>query len=237
MSNGRFRKPESKFTMVSNPVLWDDDLSYKAKGLYATIMSHLTKDNFTLYKTYLLKHCPEGEKAFETIWKDLKNSSYLVQHKMQDEKGQIYWEYELLMEKVHTPKKEGVENAGMEKAPHGKRGVYNKTLENKTLNNNNQLVSQLHIEKSDELTNLFSKAKVDLYESEDLKVTLKETITELHQDQRTKEVVQRIDIFHVDEAIAKFRQAQEQKEIKNPKLYFKRCLLSAIEEGGLRQIV
>jgi hypothetical protein len=111
------------------------------------------------------------------------------------------------------------------------------------LSNDNQLVSSSYGDsmetegETDGLTDLFQKAKVDLFEDEPLKETLKETITELHQDRRTTETVKKIDIFHIDTAIAKFREAQQEKEIKNPKLYFKRCLLSAIEEGGLRNIV
>lgn len=97
--------------------------------------------------------------------------------------------------------------------------------------------SMVYGEETDGLTDLFQKAKIDLFEDEPLKETLKETITELHTDRRTTETVKKIDIFHIDTAIAKFREAQEQKEIKNPKLYFKRCLLSAIEEGGLRNII
>lgn len=113
----------------------------------------------------------------------------------------------------------------------------NTYINNTDLSNKLVSKSMAYGEETDGLTDLFQKAKIELFENEPLKETLKETITELHQDNRTKETVKKIDIFHIDQAIAKFREAQEEKQIKNPKLYFKRCLLSAIEEGGLRNIV
>lgn len=130
MSNGRIYKPEDKFSMISNSLLRDETVPYKARGLYATMYSYLSLDGFTLYKSYLAKHCPEGEKAFESTWKSLKKSGYMIMHKMKDEKGSYYYEYELLNEKTHTPKKEVVDNG-----VGGKRGSINKTLNNKTLNN------------------------------------------------------------------------------------------------------
>jgi hypothetical protein len=135
VGNGRIYKPEDKFSMISNEVLRDQSLRYGAKGLYSTMYSYLTMSNFTLYKSYLAKNCPEGKKAFESIWSELKESGYLIMHKLQDEKGAFYYEYELLSEKVHAPKKEVLDNAGVEKGGTGKGGSINKTLGNKTLSN------------------------------------------------------------------------------------------------------
>lgn len=143
-NNGRFRKKKIYFTQVSNVALRDTNLSLKAKGLYALIQSYITLEDFTLYKTTLLKDCSEGKKAFESAWKELKDSGYLIQYKLQGEKGFFYYEYELLDEpqvteiaetshSIHTPKKEGVDNG-----VGGKRGVYNNTnINNTDLNNTN----------------------------------------------------------------------------------------------------
>lgn len=136
MGNGKIYAPESKFSQISNEVLRDESLHYRAKGLYATMYSYLSMSNFTLYKSYLAKHCPEGEKSFETVWKELKDSGYMIMHKLQDSSGKLYYEYELINEKNHTPKKEGMDKAGVVKAPSGKRGSINKTLGNKTLPSN-----------------------------------------------------------------------------------------------------
>ncbi|EHR9039703.1 MAG: RNA replicase [Clostridium perfringens] len=126
---GQFRKKKIYFTQVSNVALRDSSLSLKAKGLYALIQSYLTIEDFTLYKNTLKKHLKEGEKAFESTWKELKDAAYLIQYRLQDPKTkQFYYEYELLdepnielankihnsqnrkkhEEKSHTPKKVGM---------------------------------------------------------------------------------------------------------------------------------
>lgn len=127
--SGQFRKKKIYFTQVSNVALRDSSLSLKAKGLYALIQSYLTIEDFTLYKNTLKKHLKEGEKAFESTWKELKDAAYLIQYRLQDPKTkQFYYEYELLdepdielankihnsqnrkkhEEKSHTPKKVGM---------------------------------------------------------------------------------------------------------------------------------
>ena len=128
--SGQFRKKKVYFTQVSNVALRDPKLSLKAKGLYALIQSYLTIEDFTLYKNTLKKHLKEGEKAFESTWKELKDAAYLIQYRLQDPKTkQFYYEYELLdepdielankihnsqnrkkhEEKSHTPKKVGMD--------------------------------------------------------------------------------------------------------------------------------
>jgi len=67
----------------------------KAKGLYALIQSFITIPNYTLYKTTLKKLCSEGERAFETAWKELKDRGYLIQYKSKTSSGYFFYEYEL----------------------------------------------------------------------------------------------------------------------------------------------
>lgn len=106
--SGRFRKKKVNFSMVSNSIIRDADISLKAKGLYALIQSYITIENFTLYKGFLQSKCCEGKKAFESAWQELKKSGYLVQYRMQDsETKQFYWEYELLDEIEPVPQKGG----------------------------------------------------------------------------------------------------------------------------------
>lgn len=135
MSNGRFRKKENNFTQVSNFPIIDTNLSLKALGLYTRINYYILIPNFDLYKTYLIKTFKEGEASFNSAWNELKKSGFLIQYKMFDDKKRIYWEYELV-DQVHTPKNHPMEIPSVEKPPHGKLGVYNKTLSTKTLNNN-----------------------------------------------------------------------------------------------------
>ncbi|MBE1306146.1 DnaD domain protein [Clostridium botulinum] len=150
--NGRFRKKKVYFTQVSNNALRDNSISLKAKGLYALIQSYITLEDFTLYKNYLKKQCKEGEKAFESAWKELKDAGYLIQYRLQDDtldennkkKMTFFYEYELLdskdielatkvhasqnrkikEEKSHTPKKEGM-GKNQKSIPTKKEGMGN----------------------------------------------------------------------------------------------------------------
>ncbi len=168
--SGAFRKKKVYFSQISNLALRDRNLSLKAKGLYALIQSYITIENFTLYKTTLKKECLEKEKAFETTWKELKEKGYLIQYRLQGNKGYFYYEYELLDtadkeladkihsnqnrktqdEKNHNPKKidmdKNIENHNpkmdtMDDGYGGKVGVYNNTNSNNTNSNNTNLSS------------------------------------------------------------------------------------------------
>jgi hypothetical protein len=171
--------------MVSNELIRNKNISLKAKGLYALIQSYITMENFTLYKGYLMNNCKEGEKAFESAWKELKDSGYLVQYKMQDSDGKFFYEYDLLdilpVEKPppqnsgmdsHTPKKEVVDNADVGKrqsglSTSGQWGEYNNTIQNNT-DLNNTLSNHISITEDDvkkqieyDIFNTTDKGQVD----------------------------------------------------------------------------
>ena len=105
--NGSFRNRQS-FTMASNAAIRDKELSLKAKGLYTLIMSYITMPDFTLTKVFLLKHCMEGERAFNSAWDELKHHGFLKVHFIPaGENGGWCAEYELLdvasmEEGIHT---------------------------------------------------------------------------------------------------------------------------------------
>jgi hypothetical protein len=87
---------------------------------------------------------------------------------------------------------------------------------------------------TDELTFLYQKAQIDKFHDESLQELFKDVIKELYSEHQSK--IQKLDLSHIDRALAKYRIANEENPIKNPKLYFKRCLLSAIEEVALQNI-
>ena len=110
----------------------------------------------------------------------------------------------------------------------GDRGcISNTDINNTDINNISQSVSQ-------EINSIIEQAEVEKYHDDELKKIIKDTIKETYIDPSTREIIKTIRIYHIDVAISKFRQSQEQQEIKNPKLYFKKCLISAIQESGLR---
>jgi len=95
--NGRFRHRKTNFAAVSNSALQDENLSLKAKGLYALIQSYINIPNYDLRKWKLIQSCKEGKKAFDTAWMELKKAGYLKQYRIPSgDKGQFIYEYELL---------------------------------------------------------------------------------------------------------------------------------------------
>ncbi len=96
--SGTFRK-KTNFAAVSNSALKDPKLSLKAKGLYSVIQSYITMPGIELKKSKLRALCQEGEKAFDSVWKELKNSGYLkIYRSPTGEDDQFKYEYELLDE-------------------------------------------------------------------------------------------------------------------------------------------
>lgn len=167
----KFRKKRVYFSQVSNTALDDDNLGLKAKGLYSMIQRHITIEGFILYKTTLMKKMKDGKKAFESAWKELKDAGYLIQYRLQGEKGCFYYEYELLdepnvelatqvhasqnrkkqEEKNHNPKKGDMDESeknhnpkmdDMDNGGYAKGGVYNNTYpSNIDLNNTTNNIS------------------------------------------------------------------------------------------------
>lgn len=146
-SGGKFRKKKVNFSMISNEIIRDDTVSLKSKGLYALIQSYITMDDFTLYKGFLMSKCPEGRRSFDSAWNQLKQSGYLIQYRMKDEKNHFYYEYELLDVPVHqnvTPEKTGTSvvsvcdssDCVVHKVDDTQNDAIYKTLQNNTVQNN-----------------------------------------------------------------------------------------------------
>ena len=137
---GRFRKKKYNFSIISNSVIRNENLSLKAKGLYCLIQSYITMEDFTLYKWFLQSKCCEGKKAFESAWQELKKTGYLVQYRMQDAvTKQFYWEYELLDEPCTQKGYDGLEGE-WERDITEKVGDINNTIDNNTLPSNTNLI-------------------------------------------------------------------------------------------------
>lgn len=157
-NGGRFRKKKISFSMIPNSLIRDKSISLKTKGLYSLIQSYITLDNFTLYKDFLVSNCKEGKAAFHAAWKELKETGYLKQYRMNSSNG-FYYEYELLdgpdnstyeenqfTESPHTDfqymENPSVGNPGMKTTSMENGGDINNTIKNNTIKNNtNQIIS------------------------------------------------------------------------------------------------
>lgn len=148
---GRFRRKKVSFTPISNKVLFDDNLDMDTRTLHSIITHYISIPKFTLYKAHLQKQSGAGQRAFNRMWKQLKDNGYLVQYKFKDEKGTFYYEYELFdeptapeVQNVYVEREEKpkvryahVGDAGMDDAVDGQRTSINKTIYNNTLSNKN----------------------------------------------------------------------------------------------------
>jgi len=87
-------KNRQGFTQVSNKMLSDQNISYKAKGILCHLLSHDT-DRFIITSKTLIKHGADGKKAIQTGIQELKKNGYLNITREAGNKGN--WTYILNM--------------------------------------------------------------------------------------------------------------------------------------------
>jgi DNA-binding transcriptional regulator GbsR (MarR family) len=109
---------------------------------------------------------------------------------------------------------------------------------NKDIRLKNQSVIQMdgqtdeHAQK--EIDTIINNARVETFEDDDLRETLKEVIRDCYNDTSTRATIRRLRVEHIDIAKAIYIDQQEIQAIKKPLEYFKKCLISAIQESGLK---
>ena len=101
MAEGFFRSKKG-FTVVQNEITRDTNISLKAKGLYLVIQAYISMPDKKWTKDDFMRLAKEGSKAFDSAWKELKESGYLKVHIMSDN-GRWRTEYELLDEPKEGP--------------------------------------------------------------------------------------------------------------------------------------
>jgi len=87
MSQLRIVRPASNFAQVSNTVLADPTLSWKAKGLYSYLMS--LPPDWHVRRSHLIEQSTEGRHAFESGLMELRDGGLLTIEQLQDEQGQF----------------------------------------------------------------------------------------------------------------------------------------------------
>lgn len=135
-NNIRFRKRKVSFTQVSNHLLEDKNLSWKAKGIYALIQRYITIDDWNISIKHLISMSKDGEKSFETGWIELKKAGYLKQYRIpnKEKRGQFDYEYELLDQAdTSTP---GLINCDINGNPKLKSDDYKDDNKNENLDEN-----------------------------------------------------------------------------------------------------
>ena len=97
------------FTICQNDIIRhvSDGMSAKALGVYMIIKYYINIPNFTVRKEHIQRVSGEGKKAFETVWKELKELGYIEQKRLKTSEGKWNYEYTLFnsREEVEENKK------------------------------------------------------------------------------------------------------------------------------------
>lgn len=129
---------ENNYTTIDNNIFKNKELSWKATGLIATMLSLPDDWDFSINGLATLKK--DKETVIRTGLKELENLGYLKRTQIRNEKGKIVdWEYDIYESPV-------VENPQVEK-PHVEKDIQLNTniikdLNNKKENINNKLFIQ-----------------------------------------------------------------------------------------------
>lgn len=142
------RKKANNFTIICNEVLKNKNLSARAKGIWAYLMT--LPDDWQISKLELVKNFTEGRDAFNRAFIELEKAGYIVKERKRIESG-LYdgWEY-IVNETTDT----------LETRKSEIRKSENQTTENLQLLNTNKLNTELLNTK---------EQKKGLFDDEDLK--------------------------------------------------------------------
>lgn len=86
------RHPErSRFTIISNDIIQNRNLSLQAKGLLLTILS--LPDDWKLYKTTIHRLSSSGKAAAATAWAELVKNGYIVSERIKEGNLVVGWSH------------------------------------------------------------------------------------------------------------------------------------------------
>lgn len=125
MSVFRIEKTNN-YTVMSNYHLREKEMTLKAKGLLSLMLSLPNDWDYTIEG--LVTICKENETAVKSTLKELKDFGYLKILKVQNQKGQFEYEYNIY-EKPQSKKPE-VENLGVENPSVENQGQLNTNKQN-----------------------------------------------------------------------------------------------------------
>ena len=80
------------YSVISNEFIRRKDLSWKAKGILTYILT--LPDDWVININEIMTHATEGEKAFRSGWKELKDAGYVNRYPVRDKESNkiTHWE-------------------------------------------------------------------------------------------------------------------------------------------------
>jgi hypothetical protein len=133
---------ESNFTQLSNEMLRDKNLTWKAKGLLACLMS--LPDEWVILKTALHQFAKDGRDGTIAAFNELINNGYATQLKIRDDKGK-FAKVDYIVTDIKRTDKPITDNPFSDKPisdnPHVINNVELNTLEIKNVGINNSSTS------------------------------------------------------------------------------------------------
>ncbi|MEN3133301.1 conserved phage C-terminal domain-containing protein [Bacillus albus] len=103
---------DGNYTTINNTGLRDRQLSWKAKGILAYLLS--LPDDWKVYMTEIINHATDGKDSFNNGMKELKNRGYVKRFPIKGEDGKIK-EWETLIYEVPQTDYPVMENPQVEK--------------------------------------------------------------------------------------------------------------------------
>jgi predicted transcriptional regulator len=101
------KNKENPYVMMNKHGLTNPNLSWKAKGILAYLLS--LPDDWQIYETELVKHAKDGRDSLKKGLQELIDAGYIYRERIRNEKGQLKG-YDYLVYEV--PNQSGFSNVG-----------------------------------------------------------------------------------------------------------------------------
>ncbi len=201
----RIKNKTDNFTIVANEIFQRSDVSARAKGIYAYIMT--LPDDWKLYKSELYKHFSEGITAIDTAFKELEELGYITKERVKGEGGKFSgWDYTI---KESVEKTDPMENR----------------LSVKPKSGNQQLLSTNSSQSTDKqkTDNIYSEVSEEIISYLNEKTSSRFKATKAHKgfiNERLKEGFTKEDFFTViDNKVATWKGTEWEKYLRPSTLF------------------
>lgn len=120
---------QNPYLMMNKHALQDDNLSWKAKGILAYLLS--LPDDWQIYEKELQTHSKDGKDSLKTGIQELIEAGYIERKRIRNEKGQLkQYEYRV----YEVPSRSGFSSVGFSKVGES-ASTYNYNTEDNNLTN------------------------------------------------------------------------------------------------------